>query len=330
MKIIDDHGLIIALMEPTEALDGPPYTLPPEVSIVRVPDPPREFRPRLMDAGFVCKPAWISWRTEVADDEATWLSRLPRSHAAAMRKARRLVQRDLELAWERPVVAEHLDEFLALYREMINGMEHGVNYAAALRSDILANPGSFLVQARSKEGMVGSCVCRTDEEERSLVMRFPALSPGWRSHSLSRVLYLEVMELARAWGYPTMSLGRDPNLYGHITKSGLFEFKARRMGFVPHVTEAPFGLVPWHDEADLVISAHALSEPALMLGYVDGLFDPKHPNTFTLEVYGTTDRFGDLAGLPFLQGFHRHSIEFSPPSTPTTPRNPGPSEGTCH
>ncbi|MFI1185747.1 GNAT family N-acetyltransferase [Streptomyces californicus] len=309
MEIREEFGLRIALLNAEEALGGADrLAAPPGVTLLRVPDPPAGAWPQLAARGFVRKPAWISWLSDVAGSEAEWLTRLPSAHAIAIRRARKQVGADVRIGWEHPVSEQLLDEFLELYEDMISRMSHGVPFAVSQREDILENKNNFLVYARSVEGLEGACVCRADRDDDTVVMRFPAYSPHGRRHSLSRVLYMEVMNLARAWGYARMSLGKDPNLYGHISKTGLFEFKARRLGFTPYATEPPFGLVPWRDEADLIVSWDGLSNPALLLGYADEVSSA--PDGFVLEVFGDAAGLDGMESLPFVRRVRHHQLDF--------------------
>jgi hypothetical protein len=311
MDIREEFGLRIGLLRPDEALAGGPAVVPPDVTLLRVPDPPRDLRPALTELGYVHKPAWISWISEVCESEQAWLARLPRAHAQAIRRARRRLGDDIRIECRQPVPEHLLDEFLVLYEDMISRMPSGVPYAVSQREDILNNEKNFIIHAQSSEGMVGACICRVAPEEDTVVMRFPAYSPKARSDSLSRVLYMEVMRAAREMNHRFWSLGRDPNLYGHISKAGLFEFKARRLGFTPYATEPPFGIVPWTDESDLIVSSAGLSDPALMLGYPDEESAPGDEPRFVLEVFGDAgrlDALGSLGSLPFVTGVRLHPL----------------------
>jgi hypothetical protein len=68
----------------------------------------------------------------------------------------------------------------------------------------------------------------------------------------------------RRRGHGTVTLGNDPNLYGHIVKPGLFSSKAR-LGFTAVPAQ---GFLPGdgRDEADRVVDIGPLADPALVLG----------------------------------------------------------------
>jgi hypothetical protein len=313
MEIRQDSGLRFALLTAEEAVDADPASTPPDVTLLRVPDPPAESWPRLAALGYVRKPAWISWISEVCESEEAWLGRLAPSHARAILKARRRLEHDIRIGYEQPVPEHLLDEFLLLYRDMIARLPNGVPYAVSQRDEILENDDNFIVFARSPEGMEGACICRVSAEDNMVVMRFPAYSPRARADSLSRVLYMEVLRVARERGCGHWSLGKDPNIYGHVTRAGLFDFKARRLGFTPQATIPPFGLVPWRDEADLVVSSRGLDEPTLMLGYADVAPAPGDRPAFVLDVFCAPEHVGSqdsMGRLPFVGRVRYHALDF--------------------
>lgn len=78
----------------------------------------------------------------------------------------------------------------------------------------------------------GASYARRHRTRKCWSLRFSAVEPRWRAASLARVLYLAAFRTARELGCPLVTLGNDPNLYGHVAKPGLMLFKAR-LGFRP-------------------------------------------------------------------------------------------------
>ncbi|MBB5958186.1 GNAT superfamily N-acetyltransferase [Saccharothrix tamanrassetensis] len=297
MEIRDDHGLAVAIASVDEALGGSF----PDVTVVRVPDPPRDSWEALAQRGFLRKPAWLTWLSPTCGSDAEWLAQLTRSARNNMRGARRRVAADLRVDVRQPVTPELLDDFLVLYEAMVATMPHGVTFASSLRDAVLADERHFAVYAVGADGLAGCVLCREDADSGRLLVRFSAFAPRWRQVGLARVLYAEAVGAAREKGYRQVTLGNDPNLYGHIAQPGLFAFKAG-LGFTP-VPAPPFGVTAWRDEADLVRSLTGLGDLALVLSYTDAASD-----AFRLDVH-SRDRV-DLTAYtrPFVVETRWHSL----------------------
>jgi GNAT superfamily N-acetyltransferase len=269
VELGDDFGLPVALADVDEALALRPDDAPPGVALVRVLAPPAEHWAALARAGFVRKPAWLTWLAPAGSSEEEFLAGLATKARQDMRRAaRRAAQGGLVLRVHRPVPARGLDEFLEIYQRRIAQMSHGVGFAGQLRDSILASARDVAVFAYDDGVLVGGCLCLEAPEEGALRLRFSAVEPGWRAESLARVIYLEAFRWARERGYRWVTLGNDPNLYGHVAKAGLYFFKAR-LGFNP-VPAGAFGAGAFAgDQADLLVSLAALADPVLMLEYAD-------------------------------------------------------------
>ncbi|MFF7726717.1 GNAT family N-acetyltransferase [Streptomyces sp. NPDC008001] len=270
MEITDDFGLPVAMIGPDELSSAPwRRSGAARAAVVRMPAPPPELYGALARRGFVRKPSTVTWRAALGASEEEFLARLPRKTRQHVHRARRLIAREgLREAVEDRITPESLDRFLALYEDRVSRMPYGVAFARRHRENILYGPekyaGVFLYRGDALEG--GALVLECPEEG-AVRVRWSAVTEAARRASLPRQLYCTTMRVAREKGYAWATLGDDPNLYGHIARPGLFTFKAR-MGFEA-VPSQDFADPAGFDEADLVLSLEALTDPVLMLGYAD-------------------------------------------------------------
>ncbi|HEY0700883.1 MAG TPA: GNAT family N-acetyltransferase [Micromonospora sp.] len=268
MHVRDDYGLPIAEADAHEALTAQRAGDLPPVALIRVTDPPRDAWADLAHAGVIRKPSWLSWRAATPRSVDDYAARLARKARQDLHRAiDRAASADLHVEVHRTLSADQLDAFLALYENRVNGMRFGYSFAGSMRAGMTDNPTTFGVFAYEKGELVGGCLCREFPQDDSVWLLFSAVDPRWRKHSLARVIYLHAFEETRRRGFPEVTMGNDPNLYGHVAKPGLFLFKTR-LGFEP-VPAKPIGRAPAGDCADLLLSVEALTTPVVMLGYVD-------------------------------------------------------------
>lgn len=269
MEIVDHHGLTVARVAADELAARPWLDGTGHIDLVRTSDPPAEVRDELRDAGFIRKPAMLSWVTELGTDEETYLSRLDKKSRHDIRRSRHSAEQFLRLSVHDRITPELLDRFLALYRERVEAMRYGLTIACRQRERLLdGREKYFSVLAFEGDELAGGCVVLECPEESAVRIRFSAVSERWRRESLARTLYFAAMRTAREKGYRWATLGDEPNLYGHLTKAGLFPFKVK-MGF-RCVPSQDFHDPDGCDEADLVLSLANLCEPCLILGYAPG------------------------------------------------------------
>jgi hypothetical protein len=268
MELRDDYGLVVAVTDAAGALRRCGDGDLPAAAVLRVPDPPPDSWPELTRAGFVRKPDWLTWSagTPAADDE--YLSGLTRkSRQDVVRAVRHADAAGVRFETRKPLDAATLDTFLGLYRRQVDQMAYGFPFADRLRDSLLTGEHDFAVYAFAGDRLIGGCLCLEAPADQAVRLRFSAVTDEWRAVSLARVLYLGAFRAARERGYPRVTLGNDPNLYGHVAKPGLYLFKSR-LGF----DAAPAGrLAPAMagDSADLVLSLDRLTDPAVILGYPD-------------------------------------------------------------
>ncbi|MGW4422371.1 GNAT family N-acetyltransferase [Streptosporangium sp. NPDC004631] len=310
MRLYDDFGLSVAVASAEEALSlsgdlSRDRRALPGVNVLRVPDPPAASWIDLARAGFVRKPSWITWTAPVCAGEGEWLARMPKRSRYDVRRAREAAAGELRQVVEQPLTAAALEEFLVLYERMVANMPHGVGFAASLREGLLAEERHYAVYLYDGDGMVGGCLCLESPPAGAVRLRFSAVDPVWRDRSLARALYAESVAVARRKGYRQVTLGNDPNLYGHIPQPGLFTFKAR-LGFVP-VPAEPFGMNPWRDEADLLLSLDGLNDLVLMLGYLGDAAGWDEFPGYRLEVRSRRPADPGRCDFPFVFGT-RHRL----------------------
>jgi hypothetical protein len=293
-------GLPMAIVDVEDALTGAWRAHRSGVDVVRVQDPPPDSWKALADAGFVAKPQVVTWRAATGSSEDEFLSTLSGKDRQNIRTARRRAQADSLAIKVLPVDTALLDTFLPLYEAEIGRMHHGWAAATEHRDRVLAEADRyFAVCIYDGDTLVGASINEQSDVRDEARARFSLTVPGQRQASLARVLYLEVVAVARQKGFRWVSLGSDPNLYGHLAKPGLFGFK-NRLGFraVPsHLVDPSSG----SDQADRIVGLSALTDPAFMLGYApdpDGT--PQRGEQLRLELFGT-DVSPDLR--PYLAGY---------------------------
>ncbi|MEH1015944.1 hypothetical protein V6U90_22895 [Micromonospora sp. CPCC 206060] len=269
MRIDELVGLRIATVDVGEALDTDWSVWGDRADLVRVDRPDPALWGRLVAAGFVVKPDRVTWLAETGDDERDFLSRISRKEREGVAKARRAVQR-AGLTWRQaPLDEAGWRAFLDLYEPAVARMRNGLAVAGRHWEAIVPQLADyFLLGGYDDAGALrGAAVGQWCPQVPVARLRFSAVSGEQRDASLSRVLYLEAVRAAREAGYAQVTLGNDPNLYGHLVMPGLFAFKAR-LGFVA-VPSTMVDPTDGFDVADLLLSTKALSDPAFLLGYPD-------------------------------------------------------------
>ncbi|MFJ1706985.1 GNAT family N-acetyltransferase [Kitasatospora sp. NPDC088346] len=300
MDVVDEHGLSIGLITPADLATRPWLGTTRPVDVVRMPEPTAGAREELAAAGFVHKPELLCWKAELRSDEDEFLARLETKSRQDIRRARTRAHNALRFSVHDTIRPEVLDPFLALYRDRVEGMAYGVPIAVRQRGRLLGGTEQyFAVLAHEGDELVGGCVVRECPDEDAARIRFSAVTETWRRHSLARTLYFAAMRTAREKGYRWATLGDEPNLYGHLTKAGLFSFKVA-MGF-RCVPSQDFHDPEGRDLADLVLNLANLSGPCLVLGYAA---DPAEDRTLRCELF-TDDPADTDPGrytAPFLAG----------------------------
>lgn len=268
MRPIEDLGLTVAEAGVDEALAARRAGVFPQVTLLRVVQPPRHRWAELMAAGFVCKPSWLTWVAATPGSDEELLGRLSRSSAHDLREATARAA-DLRFEVRQPVGGAEMDVFFDIYERSVAEMRYGFAYARRLRDRMVDAPEYLAVFAYDGAEMVGGVLAWESAGDDAVRLRYSGVRPQWRDASLSRVLYLHAFRAARERGRACVTLGNDPNLFGHVAKPGLLLFKSR-LGFVP---EPAARLNPdiAGDAAELLISLDELTDPSLILGYASEL-----------------------------------------------------------
>ncbi len=311
MTPIEYYGVPMLVLTTDEALDGGWRARSGPAEVVRIERPPVECWPQLRARGFLPKPQWITWLADVCADEETFTSRLSSGERQKIRLARHKLAGEGLRIDVRPVDATLFDEFLVLYEDSLTRMRHGVSVARGERDSILADSDRYIaVCVTDGSSMVGCCLAQRLPEADLVRVRFSTADVPHRENSLARVLYLEAARVARSFGHRTFSLGKDPNLYGHIAQTGLLRFK-RGLGFEPHPSHHIDPAIGY-DQADLVVGTGGLADPAMLLGYVDDVPDGR----LRLEVFSGTDGV-DLRpfAAKFAHGMRVHRLPAEAPDS---------------
>lgn len=267
MEIRDEHGLAVAMVDTAELADRPWLSAAAAIDVVRMVEPPEHAWQELAALGFIRKPDFVCWRTELGPGEPEYLARLDKKSRYNIRRARDRAESELRIEVHDAIDPDTLDTFLALYRSRIEEMAYGVPIACMQRDRLLDGPEKYFAVIATDGGeLAGGCVVKECPEEDTIRIRFSAVTERWRDASLARTLYFEAMRAARDRGYRYATLGDEPNLYGHLTKAGLFGFKMK-MGF-ECLPSQDFHDESGRDLADLVLSLRNLHGTCLILGYV--------------------------------------------------------------
>lgn len=304
MEMTEFRGIRIGLVRPSEAVatDWTPYRT--RVDVVRVEHPPAECWDALTSAGFLPKPFLVTWVAPVKDDDEKFLAGLARKERQTIRAARQRVARENVRLTVEPVDDRLLDAFLPVYAQRVAEMRHGWAVAVEQRAMILEEADRhFAVCAYDGQALVG-CSLGWHRPHLDIVqLRFSAVDAAWRDAALARVLYLAAAEETRRRGVGTISLGMDPNLYGHIAKPGLFRFKSR-LGFVPmpsQLVDPATGV----DHADLLLTLDRLDDPSFTLAYAGASPGPE----LRMEIFS---RHRDVDVCPlraaFITGYRTHRL----------------------
>lgn len=272
MEIRTLDGLPVALVDAAEALRTDWTAFRGRVGVARVPMPPRRRRAELARAGFLSKPARLTWIAATRDSEESFLGELSFRDRKNIRVAQRRAAADrVRFDVVKPVTPRLLDEFLALYRAQVAEMRHGIVIAAE-HADLFIEESAhcYAVAAYISSKLVGACLAQECPAENLVRLRFAATDPARHRSGLARAMYLSAVDAARQMGYGQAGLGTDPNLYGHLVKPGLFAFKWR-LGFAAVPSQSVLA-GDGYDEADLVIGTEQMVEPVLFLSYAcDGM-----------------------------------------------------------
>jgi hypothetical protein len=308
MELRELVGVPVAFVTVDEALDRAWAAHAGEVDVVRVRRPPHDHWPALLDAGFLPKPNRVTWYATTCEDEDELVARLSKSAREDVRTARRRAAAAGLRIEVRTLDVPLLDRFLALYAEQIAAMRHSLPVAIQERTDLAARADEYVaVCAFADSELVGGCLARRCPDEDLLRIRFSAVGDVWRDASLARVLYVDAVLAARRLGYRAVTLGNDPNLFGHIAKPGLFAFKYR-MGFRAVPSQLVRSDDGW-DEADLVVGLRALADPSFLLSYADLPSAGPPAPALRLELF---TRRPDVDDRPFyakfLAGTRRHVL----------------------
>jgi GNAT superfamily N-acetyltransferase len=265
MEVREHEGLRIGYVDPAEVLSRSWQDCAPPVAVVRVSRPEPALWPELERVGFSVKPAWLTWLRLVPSSDQEFLDELPRDAARSFQRGRCYGDSGaLRLEQHFPSDAGILDAFLELYQTVITTMERGVLFAMSNRTRLLENLDNTVIILTYHDGqLVGGSLCEIHPRESMLYVRYHVVLREARRTGLAWAIYLHAFRFARSAGLRVLSLGSDPNLYGHLSGTGLFYVK-HRLGFRAVPSQV---VTRGSDEADLVLRLDVLTDPTLIVCY---------------------------------------------------------------
>jgi hypothetical protein len=267
MKMTDENGLAVLVAEPNDVPRQVWLSHGGRADLVTVQEPAEESLVDLQAAGFIHKPAAITWLAPLCASEEAFLRRARRTTRAEIRKARDAVD-GMQLLVRHGPAAQELDEFLSLYTRQLGAMRNGIPHAVRKRTEILDNPKRFFaILARAGTALAGGCICEVYPQWSAIRLRYSGVDESWRD-GLSRVLYCAAMQVGRDASMEWVTLGNDTNLYGNTVQPSLLRFKTT-FGFDP-VPSQDFHDLAGYDRADRVLSLAHLADPTVVLGYATG------------------------------------------------------------
>lgn len=275
MRRIDVVGLEVLLADAMEVLQAfGPHSAPPPglagVDLVRVESPDVVTWAALRACGFLPKPDRLTWIADSAADDDAFLARMGRKARASVRNARRWVAASGGTVRAVALTDSVLAEFLALYDDQLRRMQHGFPVAHAHRDDLRARREQMtVVQVHIDGRLAGSCIAELRSATDPGRIRFSAVTEAGREHGLAGALYAETATVLRERGVARLTLGNDPNIYGHLVQPGLFDFK-RHLGFVP-VPSRTVDASDGTEIADRVMSLRRLRDPSFMIGLTEDI-----------------------------------------------------------
>ncbi len=304
MEIVDYYGLSIAHVSPAEVASRPWLGTTEHIDVLRLTTPEDRLRPRLTEQGFVRKPIRLSWVAQLGATEEEFLAQLDKRARYDIRRSRSQAERALDITVHEVLEPEPLDRFLDLYGRRVGEMAYGIPIAVHQRERLLGGGEKYFAVLAEQDGeLAGGCVVLECPDQDAVRIRFSAVTETWRRDSLARTLYFAAMRTARKKGYKWATLGDEPNLYGHLTKAGLFTFKVK-MGF-RCVPSQDFHDAEGMDVADLVLSLERLCEPSLIIGYDSDRADERSLRAY---VFSRTPCDPRPYTAPFLVGAETHSL----------------------
>ncbi|WP_066369423.1 GNAT family N-acetyltransferase [Herbidospora mongoliensis] len=289
-------GVPMALVDVDEALGGAWKSLVHEVDVVRVQKPSPDDWLALAACGFLPKPQVLTWRAAALASEEEFLARLARRDRQNVSAARRRGEAAGLRFDVRPVTPQLLDVFIPMYERQVAAMRYGWPVATRHRDHILSSGDRyFAVCAWDGEELAAACITLWSPDADEVRARFATAAPAHRGSEVSRLLYMRLIEEARCRGQSWVSLGSDPNLYGHLGQPGLFSFKSR-LGFDALPSHEVDKSAP-SEQADKIVALRALTDPSFILAYpVDADGRPQRGPDLRLEMYSSRE---DLDVRPY-------------------------------
>ncbi|MDF3140215.1 MULTISPECIES: hypothetical protein [unclassified Streptomyces] len=295
-----DEGLVTATLAANDHLAWKALECRKDLHVVNVAPPPASGGEWLTE-GFRFRPTNVLWLADPKGSEEEYIEGLGHNPRYAVRKALRDFQAStMTLEHVEKITHALAVEWLPLYRESLDGMAFATPVVNSPEEVVGIGPDVEMLVIRDAHGnMCAGMVALNDHRRGVYTAGLYGERSGLRSHNLSRVLYLALINVTRAHGMPVVSAGWEPNLYGHIAKAGLAAYK-RSLGFRP-VPRAALRADGSEDVLTRVVHDEGLAPPVVFFAYPTwppeqaDLLDVRlravvHPNTntpFQLSAFGS-------------------------------------------
>ncbi|MFI9503644.1 hypothetical protein [Nocardia sp. NPDC052566] len=210
------------------------------------------------------RPLWVAWTAPLTNGSETLLARQSKS---TRRRSKAIIRQatELEERIEPEVRRETLKEWKKIYDRHIASMPTGLNVVDKYASlDNLTNL-SFAGYFDSGE-MHAGVLFDTGSDPSTARVRLSAATPNARDAGLLRGLYHRVADYGASLGCDSMSMGFDPNLFGHVVQPGLCVFKLR-IGFDPAPAQRYADNPGYIDVTECVVGPSGIDASLLLFEY---------------------------------------------------------------
>ncbi|WP_406199167.1 hypothetical protein OG331_22795 [Streptomyces sp. NBC_01017] len=294
------EGLVTATLAANDHLTWKALRFRKDLHVVNVAPPPASGGEWLTD-GFRFRPTNVVWLAYPKGSEEEYVEGLGRSERRTVRTALRDFRAStMTLEHVEKITHALAEEWLPLYRASLAGMAFATPLVSSPEEVVGIGPDVEMLAIRDAQGNMRAGIVTLNDHRRGVYTRaMYGERGGPRSHNFSRLLDLAMMNVVRAYEMPMVSLGWEPNLYGHIGKAGLAAYKWL-LGFRP-VPRAALRADGSEDVLTRVVHDDGLAPPLVFFAYPTwppeqaDLMDVRlravaHPNTntpFQLSAFGS-------------------------------------------
>lgn len=174
---------------------------------------------------YTLKPSILFWYLETPLSIDEYLTKLSHNYKLLLKKSLIYEKNKLNLFVENYINKERLDDFYCLYREQITKIKNGIDVASQDYHEFISNPEKYagIYIYENNELLAGMLIIK--HFNKNTIRAVYMADRKHKKISTSRLLYYHLIEYGIQHNYDYISLGCDPNLYGHIVSVGLLLFK---------------------------------------------------------------------------------------------------------